>query len=216
LMAITLSSGMLVARRTCVCNGVEFGMSVSSMSSIGGGSAAGSSSSTGQAKSADSQDGVSMFASLLNDGTPYDEVKVSLPNGMSIGIVHFGGGGFDSSALKSIEDFVQRLASQQISGTSTSGADQAQNADPAQNNDTPDTAGLDKVHVDLPNGISFEVLHSSGGHATDSAAVMKELTEAAEELAESLSHYSPASAAASAYAAQAVSSGRNGQVDARS
>lgn len=185
-------------------------MSVSSMSSIGGGSAAGSPSSTGQLKSAGSQDGASTFSSMLNDGTPYDEVKVSLPNGMSVGIVHFGGGGFDSSALKSIEDFVQRLASQQISG------DPASSADQAQNDDTPDSVGIDKVHVDLPNGISFEVLHSSGSQAMDSAAVMKELTEAAEELAESLSHYSPASTAASAYAAQANSSGRSSQLDARS
>lgn len=185
-------------------------MSVGSMSSIGGGSAAGSPSSTSQSKSAGSQDGASMFSSLLESGTPYDEVKVSLPNGMSIGIVHFGGGGFDSSALKSIEDFVQKLASQQISGDPASGADQSQNGD------TPDAVGIDKVHVDLPNGISFEVLHSSGGHATDSDAVLKELTEAAEELAESLSHYSPASAAASAYASQASSSGRSSQLDARS
>ena len=157
-----------------------------------------------------SQDGASMFSSLLESGTPYDEVKVSLPNGMSIGIVHFGGGGFDSSALKSIEDFVQQLASQQISG------DPASSADQSQNGDTPDAVGIDKVHVDLPNGISFEVLHSSGGQATDSDAVLKELTEAAEELAESLSHYSPASAAASAYASQASSSGRSSQLDARS
>ena len=185
-------------------------MSVGSMSSIGGGSAAGSPSSTSQSKSADSQDGASMFSSLLESGTPYDEVKVSLPNGMSIGIVHFGGGGFDSSALKSIEDFVQQLASQHISG------DPASSVDQSQNGDTPDAVGIDKVHVDLPNGISFEVLHSSGGQATDSDAVLKELTEAAEELAESLSHYSPASAAASAYASQASSSGRSSQLDARS
>ena len=186
-------------------------MSVGSLSSITGGSAAGSSSSTGQsASAADSQDGASAF-SLLNDGTPYDEVKVNLPNGMSVGIIHFGGGGFDSDMMKSIEDFVQRLADQQISGPSTSdGADQP------QNDDTQNTVGIDKVHVDLPNGISFDVLHSSGGQASNSDAVIKELTEAAEELAESLGQYSPASSAASAYASQAASSGRNSQLDARS
>lgn len=186
-------------------------MSLSSMSSIGGGSAVGSPASTGQAKSAaDSQTDGSTFASLMNDGMPYDEIKVDLPNGMSVGIVHFGGGGFDSSALKSIEDFVQRMASQQTSGNPESGAN------PSGNDDTPDSVGVDKIHVDLPNGISFEVLHSSGSQTTDSAAVMKELTEAAEELAESFAHYSPASAAASAYATQqANSSTRTGQVDAR-
>lgn len=186
-------------------------MSISSTSSIGGASAANSSSSTGQSKSTtDPQDGASAFSTLLNDGTPYDEIKVDLPNGMSVGIVHFGGGGFDSSALKSIEDFVQTLAGQHISGSSAASTDQA------ENDDTPNTVGIDKVHVDLPNGISFEVLHSSGNQATNSDAVIKELTEAAEELAESLGHYSPASSAASAYATQAASSSRSGQVDARS
>ncbi|QOZ51056.1 hypothetical protein KUL72_08695 [Bradyrhizobium arachidis] len=183
------------------------------MSSISGGSTTSSSSSTGPSKSADgSQVGdVSTFASLMHDGTPYDEVKVNLPNGMSVGIVHFGGGGLDSSALKSIEDFVQRFASQQVSGDSSSATDQT------QNDDTPDTVGIDKIHVDLPNGLSFEVVHSSGNQVTDSAAVMKELTEAAEELTEALAQYSPSSSVASAYAAQqAALSDHTSQVDARS
>lgn len=190
-------------------------MSVSSTSSINGGSAAGASSSVGQSKSTDgSQAGGSTFASLMHDGTPYDEIKVDLPNGMSVGIVHFGGGGFDSSALKSIEDFVQKMASQQTSGASS--ANPASSADQAGNDGTPDTVGIDKIYVDLPNGISYEVLHSSGNQTTDSAAVMKELTEAAEELGESLAQYSPASTAASAYATQqATSSSRTSQVDAQ-
>lgn len=45
---------------------------------------------------------------------------------------------------------------------------------------------------------------------------MKQLTDAAEELAETLGHYSPASSAASAYAAQqAAASGRKSLLDAR-
>ncbi|MET3911228.1 hypothetical protein ABID59_005591 [Bradyrhizobium sp. S3.3.6] len=187
-------------------------MSIGSMSSISGGSATGSSSSTGPSKLTDgSQGDVSTFASLMHDGTPYDEVKVNLPNGMSVGIVHFGGGGLDASALKSIEDFVQRFASQQVSGNSSSATGQS------QNDDSPDTVGIDKIHVGLPNGLSFEVIHSSGNQVTDSAAVMKELAEAAEELTESLAQYSPTSSAASAYAArQAASSDRTSQVDAQS
>src|SRR6478672_1036747 len=123
-------------------------MSVGSMSSISGGSATSSSSSTGQSKSTDgSQGDGSTFASLMHDGTPYDEVKVNLPNGMSVGIVHFGGGS-DSSALKSIEDFEQHFASQQIWGNSTSTTGQS------QRDDTPDTDGIDKIQVDLPNGFS--------------------------------------------------------------
>jgi hypothetical protein len=177
------------------------------ISSIGGGSAASSPASTGQAKSsADSQAG-STFAALMNGDTPYDEVKVDLPNGMSIGVVHFGGGGLDSNALKSIEDFVQRMASQDTSGNRVSGADRA------GNDDTPDVAGLDKIHVDLPNGISFEVLHSSGGQPTDSDAALESLTDIAEELADAFAGYAPASSAAATYAArQATSSGSGNQV----
>ena len=188
-------------------------MSVGGMSSIVGGSTASSSSSSSPSKSPGGSQGgdVSTFSSLLHDGTPYDEVKVNLPNGMSVGIVHFGGGGLDSSALKSIEDFVQRFASQQVAGDPSSASSQP------QNDNTPDTVGIDKIHVDLPNGLSFEVIHSSGNQVTDSAAVMKELTEAAEELTEAFAQYSPASSAASAYAAQqAASSDRTSQVDAQS
>ncbi|WP_298881376.1 hypothetical protein [uncultured Bradyrhizobium sp.] len=198
-------------------------MSVSGMSSISSGSTASSSSSPNQAKSADgSQGDVSAFASLMHEGAPYDEVKVDLPNGMSVGIVHFGGGGFDSSALKSIEDFVQKFASQTVSGATSetsSGTSEtsSSNADQSQNHDTPKIVGLDMIHVNLPNGLSFEVIHSSGNQVTDSAAVMKELTEAAEELTESLAQYSPTSSAASAYAAQqGSSSGRTSQLDAQS
>ncbi|PDT89701.1 hypothetical protein CO669_12950 [Bradyrhizobium sp. Y36] len=187
-------------------------MSVGSMSSIGGGGAAGSPFSAGPSKSADgAQNDVSAFSSMLQDGTPYDEIKVDLPNGMSVGIVHFGGGGFDSEALKSIEDFVRRLADEKTLGQPAASADQA------GHDETPGAVGIDKIHVDLPNGISFEILHSAGKTSTDSAAIMKQLTDAAEELAESLGHYSPASSAASAYAAQqAAASGRSRGLDARS
>ncbi|GMO11291.1 hypothetical protein [Bradyrhizobium sp. TM233] len=188
-------------------------MSVGSLSSIGGGSAAGSPFSASPSKSADdSKTGALAFSSLLQDGTPYDEIKVDLPNGMSVGVFHFGGGGFDSQALKSIEDFVQALAHEQTLGQPASSS-----ADQAGNDGTPAAVGLDMIHVDLPNGISFEVRHSQGKQPMDSAAIMKQLTDAAEELAESLSHYSPASGAASAYAAQqAAASGRSSQLDARS
>jgi hypothetical protein len=102
------------------------------------------------------------------------------------------------------------MASQKFSGSPASSADQT------QNDGSQDMVGIDKIHVDLPNGISFEVLHSSGNQTMDSAAIMKELTEAAEELAESFAQYSPASTAASAYATrQAMSAGPTNQVDAR-
>lgn len=180
-----------------------------SISSIGGGGAVSWPSSTRQAKSAvGPQAGNSILAPGMNADAPYDAIKVDLPNGMSIGVVSFGNNGLDSATLKTIEDFVQRLASQDTSGHQATGADRA------DNDDASGAVGLDKIHVDLPNGISFEVRHSSGGQPTDSLAVMKDLTEVAEELAEAFARYSPASTAAAAYAAQQVtSSGRTNQVD---
>ncbi|QDF40014.1 hypothetical protein FJN17_21965 [Bradyrhizobium symbiodeficiens] len=186
-------------------------MSVGSLSSIGGGSAAGSPFSAGPSESAGgSQNDVSAFSSMLQNDKPYDVIKIDLPNGMSVGVFHVGGGGFDSQTLKSIEDFVRGLADKETSGQ------QAPRVDQAGHDGTPAAVGLDKIHVDLPNGISFEILHSPGKTSTDSAAIMKQLTDAAEELAETLGHYSPASSAASAYAAQqAAASGRKGLLDAR-
>ena len=87
----------------------------------------------------------------------------------------------------------------------------------ADRGDTPDTVGLDKVHVELPNGISFDVLHSAGHQTVNSDAVIKELTDTAEELAEAFSRYSPASNAAAAYASNQVgSSTQASQVDTQS
>jgi hypothetical protein len=183
-----------------------------SISSIAGSAAAWPSSArqTNSTQASGADGGASKLADLLHSDEPYDEVKVNLPNGMSVGIVHFGGGGLDSDALKSIEDFVSKLSGVQTSGqaSSTDGTDDATNSD-AQN-----TVGLDKVHVDLPNGISFDVLHSSGHQTMDSDAVLKELTDTAEQLAEAFSSYSPAASAAAAYAgSQAAASSQASQVD---
>jgi hypothetical protein len=127
---------------------------------------------------------------------------------MSVGIVHFGSGGLDCNALKSIEDFAQRMASQDTSASPVSAADRA------DSEASPDVAGVDKIDVDLPNGISFEVLYFSGNQAADNAAVMKELADIAQELPESRAKYSPASTAATTYATQQVaSSGASSQVN---
>ncbi|MDN3276546.1 hypothetical protein QWJ07_19955 [Frankia sp. RB7] len=60
------------------------------------------------------------------------------------------------------------------------------------------------------------MIHSSANQAFDSAAVMKEFTDAAEEFTESFAQDSPTSVVTSAYAAQqAASSDRTIQVDAQ-
>ncbi len=150
------------------------------------------------------------LAVSMNADAPYNSIEVNLPNGMSIGVVSFGNAGLDSATLKTIEDFVERLASKDTT-EHQAGAEGAS----AISHDGNDAApGVDKIHVDLPNGISFEARHSSGGQPSDSLAIMKELTDTAGELAEVFEKYSPASTAAAAYAAgQASSSNRANQVD---
>jgi hypothetical protein len=169
---------------------------------------------TNSISAAGSQGEDSKLALGMSADAPYDAIKVNLPNGMSVGVYSFGGTGLDSETLKTIEDFVQRLASQDIPGHPASTTDEPGSS--SGGDEASDVAGLDKIQVDLPNGISFEVRHSSAGQTTDSAAVMKELTDAAEELAEVFARYSPASTAASAYATnQAASLGRARQFETR-
>ncbi|SDI08985.1 hypothetical protein SAMN05216338_101741 [Bradyrhizobium sp. Rc2d] len=190
-----------------------------SISSIASGSAVSWPSSARQAKSPSAvgaqADGSKLAAGMSADA-PYDAIKVDLPNGMSIGVVSFGNVGFDSATLKTIEDFVQRLASKETSGHQASGADGAGAISDAEDGEAPGVAGLDKIHVDLPNGISFEVRHSSGGRSADGPAIMKELTDTAAELADVFRTYSPASRAAAAYASsQAALPSRANEVDTR-
>lgn len=155
--------------------------------------------------------GGSTLSPGMSADSPHDAIKVDLPNGMSIGVVSFGGLGLDSATLKTIEDFVQRLASHETSGAARP-ADESSGAD-----DTSGPVGLDKIHVDLPNGISFEVRHFSGGQPTNSAAIMKQLTDAAGELADAFATYSPYTRATAAYAArQVTSSGSGVQMDTHS
>jgi len=191
-----------------------------SISSIGGAGAANWPSPTRQTKS-DSpfspQADAPKLAAGMSDDAPYDSIKVDLPNGISVGVYSFGGAGLDANTLKTIEDFVERMANEDTSKSSASGA-----AGGSQTSGTgsegPDVVGLDMIHVDLPNGISFEVRHSAGGQPTDSLAVMKELTDAAEQLADAFKNISPAATAAATYAAtasQATSSDRAAQVDTR-
>ncbi|MGY3602697.1 MULTISPECIES: hypothetical protein [unclassified Bradyrhizobium] len=169
---------------------------------------------TNSVSAAGSKSEGSKLALGMSADAPYDAIKVNLPNGMSVGVYSFGGTGLDSETLKTIEDFVQGLASQDIPGHQASAADKPSAS--SGGDEASDVAGLDKIHVDLPNGISFEVRHFSTGQTTDSVAVMKELTDAAEELAELFGRYSPASTAASAYATnQAASLSRANQVDTR-
>jgi hypothetical protein len=195
----------------------EFVMSISSVTGAG---AASSPSPTRQTKSDSAfspQADTSTLAPGMSTDAPYDSITVDLPNGISVGVYSFGGSGLDATSLKTIEDFVERMASEDTSRSSTSSTDGGSQTS-GTGSEGPDVVGLDTIHVDLPNGISFEVRHSSGGQPTDSLAVMKELTDTAEQLADAFKDISPAATAAASYAAtanQATSSDRTAQVDTR-
>lgn len=119
--------------------------------------------------------------------SPTDSIEVSLPNGMSVGIFHFGAGssGFDAQMLQSLEDLVSNLSAYKPPSKGT--ADETQ---PGTTGDRSKLSGfsgdmqgmqaIDMIHVDLPNGITIEARH---GSAHDGAfAAMKEMEEEVEEL----------------------------------
>ncbi len=137
-----------------------------------------------------------------NVNGPSDSIDVSLPNGFSVDVTHFGTGGIDSNLLKSLQDIVSKLeaygssANSAAIGTSPEGTTSDTKSNTATA-DTPNVVGIDMIHVDLPNGISVEVRHSSGGESSSqSLSAMNELVDAVDELVKSFAGSSGASAAA--------------------
>ncbi len=120
--------------------------------------------------------------------TPTNSIMVSLPNGMSVGIAHFGAGSsnFDAQMLASLEDLVGNLS--HYATTSTGGGTQPNTVSDgsdktASNSDIQGMQAIDMMHVDLPNGISIEIRHSSATPEADGGlAAMNEMEKAMEEL----------------------------------
>ena len=125
---------------------------------------------------------------LLNQ-MPSDSIMVSLPNGMSVGIAHFGGGssGFDAQMLASLEDLVGNLSHYATTKSTGDGTQPNTGSDASDatgsNNDMKGMQAIDMMHVDLPNGISVEIRHSSATPEADGGlAAMNEMEKAMEEL----------------------------------
>lgn len=130
---------------------------------------------------------------MLNQ-MPSDSIMVSLPNGMSVGIAHFGAGSshFDAQMLASLEDLVGNLS--HYATTKTTGDGTPPNAvnggsgTTGSNNDIQGMQAIDMMHVDLPNGISVEIRHSSATPEADGGlAAMNEMEKAMEELVDHFS-----------------------------
>ena len=145
------------------------------------------------------------LSSLTAGGqTPYDSVMVTLPNGFSFGVAHFGSSdqATEDQMVKSVEQMAEAFQGYSGVGSGTTGANgAAPAADPTSSQGTDPTQGAvssDMIHVDLPNGMSLELRHSATGSETSSqsSAVADQMVKAAEELAAALQAYSGTSSGA--------------------
>jgi hypothetical protein len=142
--------------------------------------------------------GAGSSSTSTNANGPSDSIDVSLPNGFSVDVTHLGTGGINSNLLKSLQDMVSKLEG--YGSSATTGTSAAATSDTGSSTTTttaPNVVGIDMIHVDLPNGISVELRHSSGDESSSqSLSAMSALTDAADELIKSFAGYSGASAAA--------------------
>src|SRR3954468_10114737 len=112
-----------------------------------------------------------------------DSITVTLPNGMKVGMFHIGGGssGFDAQMLASLEHLADHLSAYTTTAKGTSDGAQPNAAsdgsdNTGSNNGLQGTQALDMLHVDLPNGISIEIRHSSASAEADGGvAAMNEM-----------------------------------------
>jgi hypothetical protein len=137
--------------------------------------------------------------------TPYDSIMVTLPNGFSFGVAHFGSSvdqATEDQMVKSVEQLAGALQGYSGVGSGTTVANgAAPAADPTSSQGTDATQGAvstDMIDLDLPNGVSIEVQHSATGSETsdESSAVADQMVKAAEELAAALKAYSGTSSGA--------------------
>jgi hypothetical protein len=124
-----------------------------------------------------------------------DSIMVSLPNGLKVGMFHFGAGGsgFDAQMLASLEHLADHLSAYTTSSKGTVDGTQPDavsdgSDNTGSNSDLQGTQAIDMMHVDLPNGISVEIRHNSAsGDADGGLAAMNEMEKAMEELVDHFS-----------------------------
>ena len=124
-----------------------------------------------------------------------DSIMVSLPNGMKVGMFHMGGGssGFDAQMLASLEHLADNLSAYTTIAKGTDDRTQPDAVGDSSKNtgssgDLQGTQALDMLHVDLPNGISVEIRHSSASDTDGGVAAMNEMEKAMEELVDHFSN----------------------------
>lgn len=143
-----------------------------------------------------------------------DSIMVSLPNGMKVGMFHFGGGssGFDAQMLASLEHLADNLSAYTTTAKGTDDGTQPDAVNDSSNNagsngDLQGAQAIDMIHVDLPNGISVEIRHSSpSGDADGGLAAMNEMEKAMEELVDHFSNLGNGSTDSASTSANAATS----------
>jgi hypothetical protein len=144
--------------------------------------------------------------------TPYDEMSVTLPSGLKVGVMHLGSS-LDASTeqemIKSMEQLVGGLQGYSASGSpaAATGTTPAAGATGSGGAADPGQGDIDQIDVDLPNGLSLEVKHgSSGADGSDGAAIDDRLTQEMTDLLSALKAYSGTSSTGAAASPAATSS----------
>jgi hypothetical protein len=153
---------------------------------------------------------------------PYDEMSVTLPSGLTIGVLHMGSSldaSTEAEMVKSMEQLVGSLSGYTAPAgwtdpTSAASTGATPASDPTDSGTAAGTGqgsgqgSLDAVHVDLPGGLSLDVRHGSPTAESDSeaTAVQDRLVQEMNDLVAALKAYSGTSSTGAAGSSAPTSS----------
>jgi hypothetical protein len=152
----------------------------------------------------------------------YDEMSVTLPGGLTLGIAHFGSSldaGTEAQMVKSMEQLVGSLSGYTPPAgwaDPTAASSTAAAFDPTDPGATADSGqgSLDVVHVGLPGGMSLDVRHHSptAESGSEATTVQDRLVKEMNDLVAALKAYSGTSSTGTAASPPPTSSASAGKV----
>jgi hypothetical protein len=140
----------------------------------------------------------------------YDEMSVTLPGGLTLGVLHMGSNldaSTEAEMIKSMEQLAGSLSGYTppagwADPTTASSAGATSASDPTDSGAAadPGQGTLDAVHVGLPGGMSFDVRHHSPTVESDNeaTAIQDRLVKEMNELVAALKAYSVPSSSGTA------------------
>jgi hypothetical protein len=144
---------------------------------------------------------------------PYDEMSVTLPSGLTLGVLHMGSNldaSTEAEMTKSMEQLVGSLSGYTApagwtdpTAAASTGATPASDPTDPGNAAAPGQGSLDAVHVNLPGGLSLDVRHGSPTAESDdqATAIQDRLVQQMNELVAALKAYSGTSSGGASGAA---------------